>query len=96
MTQEEMMKDKDVIRILYQEMEHEANENHFASFERVKIFKLIQHGFGKLDLLTPNFKLKRFVARKAFKDDIEELYKLQPFKSIMKKKVTKLKSVEEK
>jgi len=35
--------------------------------------------------LTPNFKLKRYAARKAFEQDIKDLYNAEPFKTIPKK-----------
>lgn len=53
-----------------------ANEHHCSSLEKPKAIHLIADAFSiENDILTPTFKLKRNIATKVFKEQIDIMYK---------------------
>lgn len=55
-----------------------ANEQKLNSLEKPKQMHLMKTPFTDQDYLTPTMKLKRSVAKEAFKKEIEEMYSKSP------------------
>lgn len=72
---EELTKNKSIIKKVLDEITEKGKELKLNSFEQVKTIYLETVSFMERDILTPAFKIKRFEARKYYKDIIDQLYK---------------------
>lgn len=70
----------DVLRdLVYSDLMRLANENKLNSLEKPKQMTLLIDPFTiESELLTPTFKLKRNIANKHFKNEIDQMYSQPP------------------
>lgn len=57
-------------------MEKEANDSKLFGFEKAQKIYLEKNSFATFNCVTATFKLQRHIAKKAFADVIEQLYKI--------------------
>ena len=73
---ESVYKDPTILKALLKDFDHIANKKKLQGFEKIRAIQLATEPFTvENDLLTPTMKLKRSEAVKAFRGEIDELYK---------------------
>jgi len=73
---ESVYNDKAIKRQLLKDLDHLAEKKKLQGFEKLKAVYIATEPFTvENDLLTPTLKLKRSEAAKAFRNEIDELYK---------------------
>ena len=71
-----LYKDPAITKQLLKDLDHIAERKKLQGFEKIKAIHLATEPFTvENDLLTPTMKLKRADAAKAFRKEIDELYK---------------------
>ena len=75
----EFLKSEALRDLVYNDLMRLANENKLNSLEKPKQMTLLIDPFTiESELLTPTFKLKRNIAKKHFKDEIDQMYSQPP------------------
>jgi len=78
---QDMMNEKELVDLVYNDVLRLATENKFNSLEKPKQIKLLKDPFTiESDILTPTMKLKRNIAKVMYKDDIDRMYAEGPRK----------------
>lgn len=73
---EELLESEDLKSAVIEDLDQIAKENKFNGLERIKKIFLSEEEFTQEnELLTVTMKVKRNVAQKKFKDQIQEMYK---------------------
>jgi len=84
---EQLCKNQQIIDKVLEDMNKLGKgDGKLFSFELAKKITLDPIPFANRDLITPSFKLKRYEAKKIYKDEIDRLYSL-PYEDERSKKV---------
>ncbi|CAD5112926.1 DgyrCDS2133 [Dimorphilus gyrociliatus] len=74
-TFQEVCENEKLREVILADMRREGKKENAKSYEQIKAIKLITELFSvENNILTPTFKLKRAMARKIFKNDVDTLY----------------------
>ena len=72
---EDAMKSKELKEQIMKDMDAKAKEYALNSLEKVKALYLTAEPFSvENDIITPTFKIKRNIAKKVFKEQIDKMY----------------------
>jgi long-chain acyl-CoA synthetase len=75
LSQEDAMKSKELKEQIMKDMDAKAKEYALNSLEKVKALYLTAEPFSvENDIITPTFKIKRNIAKKVFKEQIDKMY----------------------
>ena len=84
-TIEELCKRKDLNKAIVRELDTDAKAHGLNPYERIKFVSIVPEMFSvENDMLTPTFKLKRIEVMKRYKQEVEELLRLQMSSAVSK------------